>query len=242
MTDMEILEFRQSSNWHLRQGTERIQKEFRLDAYPQFAWHPWRGELVFASGGVPKVVARIQVAGTLSAGKITTWSWAWSNANLLGPVKQAALAARNFGEERRILALVQPRWAATEADAWAMTAVVCRLADAKGGFKCPGRDATTYLVLSEVREVSDRKRIFGARACEHVLAGDRPVLLVSREPDGEVLAVCGGEDDAPESVRELTLDQLLDLDSTLNALADLPDGWAAVRDSLDHAWARSKAD
>jgi hypothetical protein len=242
MSEKEVLEFRQSSNWHLRQGMDRVQKEFQLDSYPKFAWHPWRGELVFSSGSAPQVVARIQVAGTLAGGKITSWTWAWANASLPASVKQAALSARKFGEERVVLALQQPKWAATESDAWHMTAVVCRLADAKSAFKIPGKESSTFLVLTDVRPAGDRKRVFGARLCPHVVEGERPILLVSREADGDVLALCGGEDDDPDALRHVGLDSLLELDRTLWALADLPDGWAAVRESPDDDWVRSKAE
>jgi hypothetical protein len=55
-----------------------------------------------------------------------------------------------------------------------------------------------------------------------------------------VLAVCGGEDDTPETMKDLTLDRLLGLDDGLTSLADLPDGWVALRESTDQDWARSK--
>ena len=41
---------------------------------------------------------------------------------------------------------------------------------------------------------------------------------------------------------EVSLAQLLDLDSTLRPLADMPDGWAALRESPDDDWVRSKAE
>jgi hypothetical protein len=241
MSESEQLELRQSSNWFMRAQMEKLQKEFHLDAFGQYAWHPWRGELVFSSGGVPKIVARIQVAGSLST-RNQSWTWAWAKSDLLPPVQQAALQVRRFGEERAVLSLIQPRWAAKEADAWQMTAIACKLIGAQGAFKCPAQDGATFLVLDGVRDVSDRKRLFGARTCAHVLEEDRPILLVSRETDGEVLAVCGGEDDADGTMRELSLDQLLNLDPDLAALADLPDGWAALRESPGHAWTRSQAE
>lgn len=239
MSEKELLEFRQSSNWHLRSLMERNQKEFQLDAWPAFAWDAWRGELVFSRGGVPGVVARIQVVGSLST---KTWTWAWAKPELLAPVRQAVLQVRKFGEERSILSLIQPRWAATEADAWQMTAITCKLVDAKGAFKCPGPEAATFMVFSDLRSVSDRKRLFGAQTCSHVLEEDRPILLVSRETDGEVLALCGQEDDSAATARSLPLDRLLGLDGSLVELADLPDGWVALRESPERDWVRSKSE
>lgn len=241
MPESEFQAFRQQCNWFLRQEMERNRNEFGLDGFKRFDWDPWRGELVFSEGGIPKVVGRVQVAGVLSP-KMKTWTWAWAIPGLLAPVRQSVLKVREWGEERHLLTLVQPRWAAAEQDAWHMTAITAKLTEARGGFKCPGPELTTFLVFTDLRAVSDRKRVFGARTCSHVFDGDRPILLVSRERDGEVLAVCGGEDDTPEALLDLPLDKLLGLDSTLSALAGMPDGWAALRESPETPWQPSKSE
>ena len=241
MSDDEVLELRQSSNWELRERMERIQKDFNLDQYPQFAWHPWRGELVWARDGVPKVVARIQVAGMLSA-RNKSWAWAWALPGLPDAVKHASLRVREHGEQGGVMALFQSRWPATEQEAWTMTAITCKLSGGKGAFKCSVPDGTVFLVMTELRAVSDRTRVFGAQTCTHVLEEDRPVLFLSRELDGDVLAFCGADDDTASNARRLTLDQLLALDPSLEALADMPDGEFALRESPDHDWVRHKAE
>jgi len=241
MSDKEVEDFLRQATWFMRSQMEQNQKEFKLDSFARFDWNQWRGELVFSSGGVPKVVARIQVAGTLST-KANSWFWAWANTGIFDAVRKSASRTREFGIERGILRLIQPRWAAKEKDAWEMTAAAAKLTEAKGAFRCPAQDGFTYLMFTDLRAVSDLKRIFGARTCSHVLDDDRSILLVSREMDGEVLAVCGGEDDSPSTTRDITLDQLLGLDPSLIPLADLPDGWVALRESSDGDWARSKAE
>ena len=238
-SDKEVEDYIRQANWFMRGLIEQNQKDFKLNSFTRFDWHPWRGELVFSSGGVPKVVAKIQVVGNLSS-KAKTWFWSWANAGVVDAIRVSARKARDFGIENGILRLMQPRWAAQEKDAWEMTAITTKATDAKGAFRVPGQDGSNYLVLTDIREVSDRKRVFGASTCSHVLEEDRPILLVSRELDGEVLAVCGGEDDTPETTKSIDLDKLLDLDTTLAALADMPDGWVAMRESMDDAWAKSK--
>jgi hypothetical protein len=239
-SDKEVEDYIRQANWFMRGLIEQNQKDFKLGSFTRFDWNPWRGELVFSSKDVPKVVARIQVAGTLSA-KAKTWFWSWANSGILDPVRQSAKKTREFGIERGILRVMQPRWAAAEKDAWEMTAITTKATDGKGAFRCPAQDGHHYLVITDIREVSDRKRIFGASTCSHVLEEDRPILLVSRELDGEVLAVCGGEDDTAESTRDIPLDKLLDLDATLSQLADMPDGWAAMRESMESPWSRSQS-
>jgi hypothetical protein len=241
MSDKEVEDFLRQANWFMRGQMEQNQKDFQLDAYTRFDWHQWRGELLFSSGGTPKVVAKIQVVGNVSA-KAKTWFWSWANSGILDPVRQAARKAREFGIEHGILRLMQPRWAAQDKDAWEMTAATAKLTDAKGAFRCPGPDGHTYMVFTDIRAVSDRKRVFGAKTCSHVLDEDRSILLVSREPDGEVLAVCGGDDDSPETMRDIPLDKLIEFDMALTELADMPDGWVAMRESSGDAWARSKSE
>jgi len=123
-----------------------------------------------------------------------------------------------------------------------MTAVTAKLSEAKGAYRCPTQDGFTYMIFTEIRAVSDRKRVFSALTCAHVQDGSMPILLVSKELNGDVVAVCGGEDDSLATSKSLPLSRLLDLDPSLGPLADMPDGWVALRDSPDHEWARSKAE
>src|SRR5262245_53751195 len=114
MSEQELRELRQDANWFMRKQMEQNQKEFGLDGFKRFDWSPWRGELIFSEGGVPKVVARVQVAGTFST-KGGTWHWAWANSSLPPCLRQAALRVRQLGEERVVLMFQQPKWSAKEA-------------------------------------------------------------------------------------------------------------------------------
>src|SRR6185436_5526452 len=101
------------------------------------------------------------VAGTVST-KANSWFWAWANSGLVDAVRQASKKTREFGIERGILRVIQPRWAAKEKDGWEMTAVTAKVTEAKGAFRCPVQDGHAYLVITDIRTVSDRERIFGA--------------------------------------------------------------------------------
>lgn len=241
MTEQEFQGFLQQAKWFMRERMDENRKAFQLDDFKRFDWNHWRGELVFSSGGIPKVVARIQIVGS-HATQSKVWVWAWANPDFPASLRQAVLRTKGFGEERVNLRLMQAKWTATEADAWGMTAVTAKLTDAKGAYRCPGQDGFTYMIFTDIRAVTDRKRVFGARTCSHVLDEGEPILLVSRELDGEVLAVCGGENDSAATTRDLPLDRLLGLDPALEPLADMPDGWVALRESPDHDWVRSKAE
>jgi hypothetical protein len=240
MSENEFQDFLRQAKWSMRSQMDQNEKEHQLSTYPRFDWDPWRRELVFSTAGTPKVVAGIQAVGSLSA-KSNTWLWAWANSEYPEPLRQSVLRAKEFGTQHGVLRLIQPRWAAKEADGWDMTAIAFRLNEAKGAFRSPSPDGFTFMLFTDLRAVSDRKRIFGARTCSHVLENDRAILLVSRELDGEVLAVCGAEDDTAETTRDIPLNRLLILDDSLAELADLPDGWIALRESPNDGWVRSQS-
>jgi hypothetical protein len=71
-----------------------------------------------------------------------------------------------------------------------------------------------------------------------VLEEGRPILAVSHDPDGEWEFLCATTDD-PKDARQVSLAFILDLDSSLAEVGDLPVGWRALRDSADAPWIQS---
>jgi hypothetical protein len=59
--------------------------------------------------------------------------------------------------------------------------------------------------------------------------------------DGGWQFLCGSTDD-PDDGRVIGLSCVLDIDSELAEIADLPLGWKAWRDSVEHEWDRWAAD
>src|SRR5437868_4434250 len=126
MSEQEFQDVLRQANWFMRGQMEENRKTFQLDSYLRFDWDQWRGALIFSSGGTPKVVAKIQIVGSLGA-KSNAWVWAWANPGFLPSVRQAVLRTQQYGTERGIVRLIQPRWAAKEQDAWEMTAMTAKL-------------------------------------------------------------------------------------------------------------------
>jgi len=78
-----------------------------------------------------------------------------------------------------------------------------------------------------------------AISCVHVLDGNRPVVYGSHDDhEAPWLFLC--EEIAHESKdgRVVCLGCMIERDSTLAQLADLPVGWCAERLSLDRPWVR----
>jgi hypothetical protein len=221
------------SNEYLIARNERMKSEFGISEYPRYDWDQWRGELVFSRDGIPGVVGRIQFVGSVST-RSNTWLWAWANSSYVEPVRQASLRVREYGERAGVPKFTEAKWPAEEVDGWEMTAVTARFVGAKGGYRTPGDEGFTYMVLTDLSQVTDRKGIFRTYACAHVVDDSAPILLVEKATDGDVRLQCGAHPGG--DYLAIHQSDFLDADSTLVPLADLPLGWRAKRDVHGAPW------
>ncbi|ANL03540.1 hypothetical protein AMJ96_CH01917 [Rhizobium sp. N113] len=79
----------------------------------------------------------------------------------------------------------------------------------------------------------------GVYCCGHMFRRERPARLVIRE-EGDWQFLCGGVDHSdPLEPYHVSVGVLLDADSTLNQIADLPPEWEAERAEVGGAWLRT---
>jgi hypothetical protein len=71
-----------------------------------------------------------------------------------------------------------------------------------------------------------------------VLKGERPIREVYHDDDGDWQFLCGTTQ-ATEDLRIVCMGCAFEREPALRALADLPCGWMAIRDSDDTPWQRS---
>ena len=78
-----------------------------------------------------------------------------------------------------------------------------------------------------------------AYVCNHVFDKSRPILLVSR-PEGDWCFLCGGaHEDGASAYKVIGIAHLLELDPSIQELADLPADWDAERETMDEKWVRT---
>ena len=82
------------------------------------------------------------------------------------------------------------------------------------------------------------ERETAAYVCSHIFEATRPVLLVSRE-DSDWQFLCGGSHEADEKPRVVGLNHLVDRDTTLREILDLPSDWDAERSEMSAPWTRT---
>lgn len=78
-----------------------------------------------------------------------------------------------------------------------------------------------------------------AFVCRHVFNASKPILFVCR-PNGEWIFLCGAAHPKGESIfRVVGLGHVIEIDPTLQALADLPPDWDAERRAVGKRWTRT---
>ena len=77
----------------------------------------------------------------------------------------------------------------------------------------------------------------GTFTTKQVLEAGYPILEVYHDPDGDWQFLCGTTTEY-EDLKLVCLGCMVERDSGLLGLADLPPGWCAVRDSAEDPWVR----
>jgi hypothetical protein len=85
---------------------------------------------------------------------------------------------------------------------------------------------------------ADKSMETAAFVCSHVFENSRPILLVSRA-GGDWQCLCGGGHQAEEKPRVVGLNHLVERDTTLSELQDLPRDWEAQRTAVGKPWIRT---
>ena len=73
-----------------------------------------------------------------------------------------------------------------------------------------------------------------------VLDRAEPILVVSHDADDHAWQFIGSSDASLEDARVVGLEEIVDLDPTVLALADLPPGWRATRSHVNDPWTRQQ--
>ena len=75
-----------------------------------------------------------------------------------------------------------------------------------------------------------------------VLEREEPILQVTHDSDDHGWQFIGSSDGTVENGRVIALEEAVELDPSVLQLADLPVGWRAVRDTVEHPWKREAID
>ncbi len=94
--------------------------------------------------------------------------------------------------------------------------------------------------MSNGEQFIDRR--LGVYCCGHLFRRERPVRLVERQ-GGDWQFLCGETDHSdPDEPYHVSIGVLLDMDPSLDEIADLPAEWEAERQELGSVWIRTRND
>ncbi len=145
-------EWRHEAYHQLQEKNAKLKVEYRLGDWPQYNYDLNAGTLLFSKHGVPKVIARIQVAGTTSR-KAGEWLWAWANPHVPAELIKAAVITRAFGQECGIgeLTCESVRDDDQRALGWELTSIAVRIVDAVGAYRPPRQEGGgLYLIYKDI--------------------------------------------------------------------------------------------
>jgi len=199
MNSEQFWEYKHEAIHDLQSLNENCEREFRITSWPRWHYDLDAGTLTFSEGGVPKVVASIQVVGTTSQDK-GTWLWGWANSHLPAKVTEALSRVRAFGEAEGLTELTSESLPDDEYLGWDMTAVAAKILGATGAYRCPVEDGFVYLVYFSLQAVTEEPKHeagngqvictthgagFSTYVCEHLLANPAQKWF-SSEPSEEI--------------------------------------------------------
>lgn len=86
----------------------------------------------------------------------------------------------------------------------------------------------------------DQAENVAAITTRQVVKESLPILMVVHYQDDDSWAfICGTTNDT-EDLMVVGMGQVVNFDPTLYAIADLPPGWSATRETIDSEWVRTK--
>jgi uncharacterized protein DUF6882 len=195
VTPQAYSEFRHDAVHALMDLNDECTRLYDLSTWPRWDYELEAGTLVFSEGGVPKVVASVQVVGTTSTAS-KNWLWGWANRDLPKRVTDRLHQVRDFGEAEGLVELIQQSLPDNEYLGWAMTAIAARILGGKGGYRVPSNNGFIYFVFVDIARAGDAattNRIacsahdwgFETLVCAHLVADPAQTWFSGKRDDSQ---------------------------------------------------------
>jgi hypothetical protein len=115
------------------------------------------GTIVFTAPNGVVATCPVQIIGTFNT-EDDSWLWGWDHPSVDPALQEHAKLCRAYGERHGIDVLTSRKLqGSSEDDAWQLTALACKLADAQGGYRGP-MGSTRVFVTFGAPSLSKRKR------------------------------------------------------------------------------------
>ena len=153
MNEAQYRELLKESRTYLESQMKECNRKYRFRSLHRMDYEQESCRMIFSDISVqPRVLANFQIVGSLS-GNSGTWLWSWDNEYLLDMTIEDIWHVKEFGEKNMIEKLSNPKWDATDEDAWDMTAISAYLLKAQGAYSFLSDDIRVFVVLKEMSNI-----------------------------------------------------------------------------------------
>jgi hypothetical protein len=142
MVELRLKTAAHDGTWHLGQADWDVDQEV--------------GQIVFTTPGGITATCPVQIVGTYNTTD-GTWLWGWDHPSVEPPLQEHARRVREYGERHHIDKLTTQKVRCSEDEAWAFTALACKLGDAQGGYRGPMGPTLVFMTFGTV-SLSQAKR------------------------------------------------------------------------------------
>jgi len=135
-------------------GKQKLLTEtYRLDAWQRYDYDTKAGTLTFSDAAGPRVLADIQVIGTIGD---QDWLWGWAIENWPSLSTDGMRAVRDFGAEHGIEELTTDYLESDDLPGlgWMLAAISARVLNAEGAYRAPSGEGAVYLLIRSIKSVS----------------------------------------------------------------------------------------
>ena len=109
------------------------------------------GTIVFSAPNGVTATCAVQIIGTFDT-LDDSWLWGWDHPSVDPPLQEHAKLCRTYGEKHGIDYLTAQRLeSSNEDDAWQLTALACKLANAQGAYRGPAGSTLVFVTFGEPR-------------------------------------------------------------------------------------------
>ena len=129
---------------------QKLADDYGLGNFERWDINQEIGELVFSDGGIPQLVCSVTLLGSFSE-QSETWMWGWANPTLLEPLTRDTNLVRDYGTKHKIEDLVVEKTSATEGEAWALSALSCRILSGLGLYRGGTGSGFVVMMLKEIK-------------------------------------------------------------------------------------------
>jgi hypothetical protein len=132
---------------------KRTAETYRLESWDRYDYDAAACTLTFSDASGPRVVADIQVVGTIGD---EDWMWGWANDNWPAQSTDVMRQVRDYGAANGIEELTSEFLASDDLPGlgWMLSAIAARVLEAEGAYSAPTQPGAVYLLIRSIKFVS----------------------------------------------------------------------------------------